>query len=269
VALREMQAVLARLYTDKDFRRRFFDDPNTVCSGFVLTPGELGDLSRVKRTQVERFARTLVRKREEQVREIIPGVSAALSTCFSQNFGSYCEECPSAAEPIADAASFIQFLSRLSIDAPGYLPDLIGAERYRLELLMDVELEAAPWDGTLDATSRPRLSRSVRVAEFQYDIERIYDTLICGDPPTDRKDPCTILIGKVRGTNIVKFRRLNAATALMVGLCDGDHPVEVIMREVAGSLGLGPGDLETFGLEAARFLGDLARANLMVFVWDR
>jgi hypothetical protein len=95
-----MQAVLARLYTDRDFRDRFFDDPNVVCSGYPLTPAEATNLSRIDRSQVERFARALVKKREEQVRELIPAAAVALQSSFSTRFAGFCDQQPSTSEPI-------------------------------------------------------------------------------------------------------------------------------------------------------------------------
>jgi hypothetical protein len=257
-----MQAVLARLYTDRAFRACFFDEPKAVCNGLPLTQAEIAGLSQIDRGQVERFARSLVKKREEHVRAVVPGLSAALGDGFREHFAEYCDEHPSAAEPIKDAALFVEFLSHLAIDGPTYVVDILRVERLRIEILSQGEPASRDWQVEIGATSRLRLTGNVRVAEFDRDMEELYGRLLQGDLPSAAMTPCTVLIGKVLGSASIKLRQLNPETARLVNRCDGTWTVERMIEEASESLGLGVDDGLRFSEEARCFLMDLVRARL-------
>ena len=106
-----MQTVLARLYTDRVFREAFFADPTTMCARSECTARERHQLAALDRLQVERYARSLQRKRLQSVRVLLPATVNTLSAQFVPLFYEYCDTQPSALEHVDEAIAFTRFLS--------------------------------------------------------------------------------------------------------------------------------------------------------------
>ena len=66
MSLLELQAAMARLYTDDAFRRAFFQDRVGACSTIDLTLDERRRLAGIREEQVELYVRSLKRKRGER-----------------------------------------------------------------------------------------------------------------------------------------------------------------------------------------------------------
>jgi len=58
-----VEAVLARLYTDADFRSAFVSAPAQSCAGLDLTADEIAQLATIDRDGLELAAASLARKR--------------------------------------------------------------------------------------------------------------------------------------------------------------------------------------------------------------
>src|ERR1041385_2446224 len=97
--LKEVQAVLARLYTDSGFRDRFFGNPIEACREYGLSADDAKQLEALDRPQIERFARSLRSKRAGLIREQLPALMTALGDAFWKLFQTYCEQHPSVPEP--------------------------------------------------------------------------------------------------------------------------------------------------------------------------
>lgn len=79
MALAEVQAALARLFTDAALRDAFFaDDPEAAARRCGLDKADARALARLSRPDVERFAATLLRKRVAGVRAALPLTARAL-----------------------------------------------------------------------------------------------------------------------------------------------------------------------------------------------
>jgi hypothetical protein len=82
MALADVQAVLARLFTDVPFRTAFFDDPAAVGRSAGLDPAEAQTLAALSRTEVDGFAGALRRKRADDVRKVLPLTACSLGSAF-------------------------------------------------------------------------------------------------------------------------------------------------------------------------------------------
>lgn len=275
MSLLAVQSLLARLYTDSAFRTRFFDDPGAACREFPLTAGEEQQLAGLDRGQVERFARSLRQKRLGLVRELLPGTAQLLGTQFAERFFEYCESQPSARERVEEARVFAAYLLTAALDhrpdETMLLVDLLRCEQLRLQVLYPpdpsaranaaIEMLIPTAEDLLDA--RPQLTPRAAVAAFQCDMEALYPHVLRGDVVEARPEPCFILIGKVRGAMRVRLKRVNAATARLLTLCDGTRPLAAIVEEVAAGLGLKVADRAAFTAECARFVGSLVESGLI------
>jgi hypothetical protein len=78
VGLAEVEAALARLYTDDRLRENFFADPRAVGAELGLSDGEARQLGSADRRRVELFAESLRLKRLGEVRGLLPRTAAVL-----------------------------------------------------------------------------------------------------------------------------------------------------------------------------------------------
>lgn len=89
--LSRLQQILVRLYTDRWFRERFFNDPFGVGAAHGLSPIQVDRWRDLSGAQVEFFASSLVRKRMNEVRKMLPFSSQVLGRTFERLFWLYAE----------------------------------------------------------------------------------------------------------------------------------------------------------------------------------
>ncbi len=302
MSLLALQSVLARLYTDSAFRARFFDDPGTASRELPLTAAERDQLAGLDRSQVERFARSLRQKRLGLARELLPGTALVLGDRFGELFFQYCDGQASALERIKEAKALTRFLSDAARRGdpdprlPDYFDDLLACERLRLEVLHPTDpadevtepaspshrerwacLAGKPPEGgcvsdapfecarsvRLTLHTRPQLLSHAQVRSFDYDMEALYPGILRGEAVEALPDPCFILVGKLRGAMRVRLKRINAATARLLTLCDGTQTLAAIVDEVAAGLWLKSEERKAFTAECERFLAPLVESELI------
>jgi hypothetical protein len=298
MSLLAIQSLLARLYTDSAFRARFFDNPDRTCREMALTEAEWRHVAALDRGQVERFAQSLRQKRLGLVRELLPGAARVLGERFGALFFQYCDRQPSALDRIEEAMAFTEHLSGTTTgpEFPDYLEDLLACERLRLAVLYPTEAHneeaeaasashrerraclagkppevgctaEAPSEGAnaarLASHARPQLSPHARVGRFDHDMEALYPSILRGNSVEAQPDPCFILIGKLRGAMRVRLKRINAATARLLALCDGTRTLATIVDEVAAGLRLNAAQCRAFAAECAQFLAPLVESELI------
>lgn len=258
-----MQTVLARLYTDRLFRAAFFADPMATCARSVLTEVERHQLAALDRLQVERYAWSLQCKRLHLMRALLPATANTLAEQFAPLCHKYCDTQPSALEYYVDEAiAFTSFLSVAGLTEPAYMADLLTCERLRLEVLYELA-DVSTQDMDITPEAHPQLTAHARVAAFQYDMATIYPLIADGARVEARPDPSLVLIGKVRDQPRVKWKRINATTAQLLGLCNGTRTVQAIIDEVATALRLHAGAKHAFAAECVKLLQSLADSSLI------
>ncbi len=138
--LAKLQQILARLYTDRGFRERFFNDPFAVAAELGLSPIEVDRLRDLLGAQVGFFASSLVRKRLNEVRKLLPLSSRVLGRTFESLFWRYAEtHTLKALKPDEqDAVAFSSYIVRearsKNLDPP-WSVDVARYEAARVEVL--------------------------------------------------------------------------------------------------------------------------------------
>ncbi len=82
MSIAETQALLARLFTDDELRREFFELPVAVAARFGLSAEEAQRLAALDRREMDAFARSLIGKRALYVRRALPLTACVLGDQF-------------------------------------------------------------------------------------------------------------------------------------------------------------------------------------------
>jgi hypothetical protein len=164
-ALADVQAILARLFTDASFRASFFADPFAVGRSLGLEPTEASALAELSRNAVEQFAATIRRKRADDVRKALPLTARALGGAFDRHVLAAIVGAVRPGRHRDDARALLDHLGRLS---------------------RSNELEP-PWTADLaryEATFADVLHRSacLLVRRFRFPVARLAAAIHCGAP---------------------------------------------------------------------------------------
>lgn len=89
MSLSEQQQLLAKLYTDPNFRAAFVSDPVREGSALGLTADEIRDISSVAEREISHFADSLVWKRLREVEKKLPQTVSAMGDEFEKEFFRY------------------------------------------------------------------------------------------------------------------------------------------------------------------------------------
>lgn len=127
--LNQTQRLLARLFTDRQFRERFFADPQLAGDELGLTPGEVHQLLALSNTEVSAFAQTLHRKRLAEIRRLLPLTCRAIGPGLDELFARHASAFhPSGSRrDLADAHEFAVFLGKVD-SVPRHLAELAAYE---------------------------------------------------------------------------------------------------------------------------------------------
>jgi hypothetical protein len=170
MGLRETQAFLARLFTDRRLRGDFFADPVAVAKRFGLDDEEAQNLAGLDRREVEAFAESLIGKRALDARKVLPLTAKALGKDFDALLFEAIEGPPSKQRHRADAAALMRLLvSRRDLEL-AWIGDLA---RYEMAFV-----EAA----------RPRGALLAR--RFSYPVDEIARQLDAGERPNPARCGC-------------------------------------------------------------------------------
>ncbi|MBD2775314.1 hypothetical protein [Iningainema tapete] len=131
MGLVQSQFVLAQLYTNTEFRERFFANPQLVCTELGLTCDEVQQLSQLSQNQVNLFANSLKWKRLGEIRELLPRTAQALGKNFTALFWRYAETyLPQGIKKHReDAIAFANFIQKVAL-SEGITPHLLDLVRY-------------------------------------------------------------------------------------------------------------------------------------------
>jgi hypothetical protein len=164
-ALADVQAILARLFTDAAFRASFFADPFAVGRSLGLEPTEASALAELSRNAVEQFAATIRRKRADDLRKALPLTARALGGAFDRHVLAAIVGAVRPGRHRDDARALLDHLGRLS---------------------RSNELEP-PWTADLaryEATFEDVLHRSacLLVRRFRFPVARLAAAIHCAAP---------------------------------------------------------------------------------------
>jgi hypothetical protein len=168
MALREVQAALARLFTDEAARASFFKDPQSAGRALGLDEADAALLARMAPPAIRQFAASLKAKRVLDARKLMPLTAEALGEAFAGHFRA-------AVAPLAENAG-------RSEEAQAFAARLAAVAKTR---------EAEPvWIGDLaryEAAFVEAATRrfGLRLRLFRYPIATIVIAIRAGAPPGD------------------------------------------------------------------------------------
>ena len=110
MALAQTQALLARLFTDDDLRREFFEAPIAVATRFGLSMHDTQRLAGIDSREIEAFAQSLIGKRALYARRGLPLTARALGDRFDALFRQAIGGAAREATNRSDAAALTAFL---------------------------------------------------------------------------------------------------------------------------------------------------------------
>lgn len=127
MGLAQTQQVLAQLYTNTNFRERFFANPEAVGTEFELSDDEAQQLAQSAQ-QINIFANSLKWKRLGEVRELLPRTAKVLGKDFTALFWQYAETyLPQGIKKHReDAIAFANFIEK---SAENLVADLVRYEK--------------------------------------------------------------------------------------------------------------------------------------------
>ncbi len=131
MALAETQSLLARLFTDEELRREYFEAPFAVATRLGLSIHDTQRLAALDRCETEAFARSLIGKRTLYARKALPLTARALGDRFDALLWETIRRRASDGKLRADAAALVALLeTRLAQRdlAPVWIVDLARFE---------------------------------------------------------------------------------------------------------------------------------------------
>jgi hypothetical protein len=167
MALADVQAVLARLFTDPLFRADFMADPTAIGRALRLAPNDVDVLATLSRAAVEQFAAILKRKRCDEVRKALPLTAGALGNGI-ELYLLKAIDVPHRNGRRDDTSALIDELDRLS--RSGALEPRWAADIARYEATF---------------TRAIRLRFYLRVRAFRFPVGRLAGALSRGERPDD------------------------------------------------------------------------------------
>jgi len=111
MGLRQQQDVLARLYTDTEFRVRFFAEPEKNGLDAGLSFAEINEISEILPTELSYFSDSLISKRLREVRKLLP-LTVSVSPDFDDRFRVFSSDFnpKSVKKHLEDALAFSKWL---------------------------------------------------------------------------------------------------------------------------------------------------------------
>ncbi len=112
MALAKTQALLARLFTDEDLRREFFETPIAVSTRFGLSAEDAQRLASLDRRETDAFAHSLIGKRTLYACKALPLTARALGDRFDALLAEAIRGRARDGSSRADAAALVALLER-------------------------------------------------------------------------------------------------------------------------------------------------------------
>lgn len=133
MSLLKQQNLLARIFTNKDLRQDFFENPESIKRELGLSETDLADLQKLSRTDLNFFADSLFYKRLQEVRKLLPHTEKFLQKDFQAHFRDFAAnfQPKTLKKHLEDAVEFADFLSAKKFSAE-FVRDIAIYEQSRL-----------------------------------------------------------------------------------------------------------------------------------------
>jgi hypothetical protein len=242
VSAAELQACLARLYTDGSFRQLYYREPERTLDGYVLNPVERRSIAGIDRRMLDFFATSLRTKRRKRLERAYPALFALDKPALVRYLDRYHELYPlrpngTDAEELAQFGSFMEESLREAEGLPPYAAELVRFQRLAHAVHTGTRRGAAggragepPTPGPAD---RPSVRLDIRIERFACDVSEIDAALREGRPaPEARSEEEHVVYGPGNGDGAPRILRVSPATALLLRLCDGTRTVGDVVAQL-------------------------------------
>lgn len=134
MSLLQQQNLLAKLYTDENFRREFLSDPEKTGRENFLNEKEISDIKEILPGEINAFADSLFYKRLREVERFLPLTRKFTGENFEILFREFSLEFnpKSVKKHLEDAFEFSVFLQQRNLET-WWIKDLTKFEQARLE----------------------------------------------------------------------------------------------------------------------------------------
>jgi hypothetical protein len=237
VSVAEMEACLARLYTDESFRRLYRHDTDEALGGYLLAPEERQAIEELDNDRLEFFASSLRAKRRKRLERAYPGLFALQEPAVATFYDRYHALYPlrpngASSDEVLQFGAFIAETMRIT--------DPRTAELVRFEHLLQELRLRTPAGGPLYPTpaaptsldDRLRLRTGARLECFEYPVSAIEHALATGTGPPTEPEEEILICAPATGDGEPSVLRVSGPTALLVELCDGARTVRDVITAV-------------------------------------
>ncbi|HEY8560692.1 MAG TPA: hypothetical protein VIL74_09980 [Pyrinomonadaceae bacterium] len=120
MSLKEQQNLLAKLYTDAEFRRAFLSEPEKIGVESGLSADEIREIAEIMPEELHFFADSLVWKRLGEAEKFLPLTRRVLGEDFTGNFREFSQTYNprTVKKHFEDALAFCRFLQTRKIPGP-------------------------------------------------------------------------------------------------------------------------------------------------------
>ena len=117
MSLQEQQNLLAKLYTDAEFRRAFLSEPAKIGAENGLNEGDIREIAGIMPDELNFFADSLFWKRLREVEKFLPLTGKVLGADFSKHFREFSRTFnpQTVKKHFEDALEFCRFLRKRDI----------------------------------------------------------------------------------------------------------------------------------------------------------
>ena len=117
MSLQQQQNLLAKLYTDADFRRAFLSGLEKIGAKNDLSPEEIAEIAAIMPEELNFFAESLVWKRRREAEKFLPLTRSVLGADFTEHFREFSQTFnpQSIKKHFEDALEFSRFLQKRNI----------------------------------------------------------------------------------------------------------------------------------------------------------
>lgn len=250
MSVAEMQACLARLYTDDVFRKLFALAPDSSLEDYFLTEEEKQALLQVDQKLLAYFAATLKSKQLARFRPAYPATFALPKPLLDHYFNHFYQLYPARphedfASRIADFGIFMEQCFASDEQAPDYASEVVKYERIHYACTY----QPIPEDSFTNINNKkttplpfclesiPVLCPGTKIEIFKYNIVSIVAELReqhAVEAPQAGQH--IFLFQKQARSLITNVFEINSATARLLSLCDGTKTVATIIQEIERQL---------------------------------
>jgi hypothetical protein len=260
MTLLDMQRVLSRILTDKDFQQAFILGDEPRAATYELTERELRSLRDLRWDRVGLHTDLLAHGRLELALKALPLTGLVLHEQLHGQLDRFCTEYPPIPQPASqmylEGSRLCDFAIRLldeGVLEPGWVADVIAYERILLNLVTSAEAAAsadrvaelnaaqAGWPPADLPDLVPVTGPHVTIASFGYPLPDLIARLEEGDLPASvlpLEEPLFLLFYK-RSRGPVQIVKVNAPTMALAEACGTGTTVAGVLDRLDHRFGPG------------------------------